>query len=215
MKIVVLIPTATEASLFRRDDVTTIVSGVGLTATSYATYKAIQEHRPDWLILAGIAGVFPHSPFRIGDSMIVQDELEADLGFFTRSGFVHLAQLEIDMDFDRRHALRCPHTAKAAYLPTARGISVNAGMAPFIDTQGFDIENMEGAAFFYVCQREQQAFLELRTVSNIVSTTDDQWDMQGSVRAMTAALNELIDHLQSSTDVPGNATGLHVAIHPA
>ena len=198
MKIVVLIPTATEASLFRRDDVITIVSGVGLTATAYATLKAIHEHRPDWLILAGIAGVFPQSRFRIGDSMIVQDELEGDLGFFTRSGFVHLAHLEIDMDFERRHALSCPYTDKAACLPTARSISVNAGMAPCLDTQGFDIENMEGAAFFHVCQHERQAFLQLRTVSNIVSTTDDQWDMQGSVRAMTAALNELISHLQSA-----------------
>jgi nucleoside phosphorylase len=52
-----LFPTATEASLFRSDDVISIVSGVGLTCTAYATMKAIYEHRPDWLILSGIAGV--------------------------------------------------------------------------------------------------------------------------------------------------------------
>lgn len=200
MKILVLFPTATEASLFKRDDVVSIVSGVGLTATAYASHKAIVRHQPDLLILAGIAGVFPHSGYRIGDSMIIGDELEADLGFFTAGGFVHLAELPIDMAFERRHTLHCPYAGLVRDFPLARGISVNAGMAPFIDSSSFDIENMEGAALFHVCQQERQAFLELRTVSNIVSTTDDQWDMQGSVSAMTAALHQLIDDCLARSD---------------
>jgi len=199
MKIVILFPTQTEASLFRREDVTCIVSGVGLTATAYATLKAIHDHRPDLLILSGIAGAFPHSGFQIGDVSVVAAELEADFGFFTTDGFVHMAKLPINMEFKRRHTLTCPAASTQLPFPLSRSISVNAAMAPFIDSSEFDIENMEGAAFFHVCQEENQAFLELRAISNLVQIGNDQWDMNGSVLAMTTGLHRLIDYLQIQT----------------
>jgi len=199
MKIQVLFPTATEASLFHRDEVKTCISGVGLTATAYATLKAIHQDRPDMLILAGIAGVFPGRDFALGEVTLIHSEVEADLGFFTPHGFVHMAQLPIDMEFERRHVLHCPHLPPDFPMRQARSISVNAAMADFIDIADADLENMEGAAFFHVCQKEQQAFLELRAISNIVKVGDDQWDMQTSVAAMTRGLHSLIDHIQQKS----------------
>jgi futalosine hydrolase len=196
MKITVLFPTQTEASLFHDDAVNCIVSGVGLTATAVATLRAIQQHRPDVLILAGIAGMYSHAPFKIGDVLLVESEVEGDLGFFTPEGFVHMAHLPLDMEFERRHTLHCPHLPADAPFPLARSASLNAAMAPFIDSSELDIENMEGAAFFHVCQQENQRFLELRAVSNLVKIGDDQWDMQGSVRAMTDGLHQLIGLLR-------------------
>lgn len=196
MKITVLFPTQTEASLFHDDAVNCIVSGVGLTATAVATLRAIQQDRPDVLILAGIAGMYPHAPFKIGDVLLVESEVEGDLGFFTPEGFVHMAHLPLDIEFERRHTLHCPHLPTDAPFPLARSASLNAAMAPFIDSSELDIENMEGAAFFHVCQQENQRFLELRAVSNLVKIGDDQWDMQGSVRAMTDGLHQLIGLLR-------------------
>ncbi|MBI3285139.1 MAG: purine phosphorylase [Burkholderiales bacterium] len=198
MKITVLFPTQTEASLFQRENVTSIICGVGLTAAASATLKAIYQQQPDILILAGIAGVYPHAGYKIGDVMLVQSEVEGDLGFFTPGGFVHLAQLPLDMDFDRRHTLHCPHLPSGVPFPLARSMSLNAAMAPFVDTRNVDIENMEGAAFFHVCLQEKQRFLELRSISNVVQPCEDNWDMQGAVRAMTAGLHQLIDLLQQS-----------------
>lgn len=195
MKITILFPTKTEASQFQRNDVDVIVSGVGLTATAIATLKAIQQNKPDVLILAGIAGAFPHSAFQIGDVVLVESEVEGDLGFFTPEGFVHLANLPIEMDFERRHTLLCPHLPYTAPFKLARGVSLNAAMAPFIDTTNVDIENMEGAAFFHVCLQEGQKFLELRAISNMVEIGDDNWDMQGSVLALTNGLHRLVDTL--------------------
>ncbi|MES2048186.1 MAG: purine phosphorylase [Pseudomonadota bacterium] len=195
MKITVLFPTKTEASLFQHDGVDVIISGVGLTATALATLKAIQQNTPDVLILAGIAGAFPDSAFKIGEVVLVESEVEGDLGFFTPDGFVHLAHLPIEMDFERRHTLSCPHLPPTAQFKLARSVSLNAAMAPFIDTTNVDIENMEGAAFFHVCLQEKQTFLELRAISNMVKIGDDTWDMQGSIRALTDGLHNLIDLL--------------------
>ena len=197
MKITVLFPTKTEASLFQDDSVIRIISGVGLTATAVATLRAIQQHQPDVLILAGIAGMYPHASFQIGDVLLVESEIEGDFGFFTPAGFVHMAHLPLDMDFERRYSLHCPYLPNDAPFPSARSASLNAAMAPFIDTRELDIENMEGAAFFHVCQQENQRFLELRAVSNLVKIGDDQWDMLGSVRAMTDGLHQLIALLRN------------------
>lgn len=194
MKITILFPTKTEASLFQRDDVDVIISGVGLTATAIATLKAIQQNTPDVLILAGIAGAFPDSAFKIAEVVLVESEVEGDLGFFTPDGFVHLAHLPLEMDFERRHTLSCPYLPAAPFR-LARSVSLNGAMAPFIDTTNVDIENMEGAAFFHVCLQENQRFLELRAISNMVKIGDDNWDMQGSVGALTEGLHKLIDQL--------------------
>jgi adenosylhomocysteine nucleosidase/futalosine hydrolase len=168
---------------------------VGLTATAIATLKAIQQYQPDILILAGIAGAFPHSPFHIGDVVLVESEVEGDLGFFTPEGFVHLAHLPLEMDFERRHTLLCPYLPHPSPYKLARGVSLNAAMAPFIDSKNIDLENMEGAAFFHVCLQEKQKFLELRAISNMVKIGDDNWDMQGSVLALTNGLHRLLDAL--------------------
>lgn len=195
MKILVVFPTSTEAQFFSHPKVTTAISGVGLSATAYNTVKLIAQHKPDWLIMAGIAGVYPHSSLKIGDVVLVESECEADLGFFTPGGFTHLADLDLAMDFSVIKYWGCPYLPKNSILPIAKSNSMNAAMAPFIHTQDADIENMEGAAFFQVCLAEQQKFLEVRSVSNLVKIGDDQWDMEGSIRALTEGLHKVIEYL--------------------
>ena len=175
--------------------VITEIGGVGLSAAAYSTTKIIDLHQPDWLIMAGIAGVYAHSAFAVGDVVLVNSECESDLGFFTPSGFTHLANVNVDMDFTIAKEYLCPYLPKQLVLPIARSNSMNAAMAPFVQTAGIDIENMEGAAFFQVCLAEQQKFLEVRSISNRVKIGDDQWDMEGSIRALTAGLHRVIDYL--------------------
>ncbi len=195
MKIVVVFPTATEAQFFSHQHAITEIGGVGLSAAAYSTTKIIAQHQPDWLIMAGIAGVYAHSAFAVGDVVLVSSECECDLGFFTSNGFTHLADLKLDMDFSIAKEYVCPHLPVQPILPIANSNSMNAAMAPFVQTAGIDIENMEGAAFFQVCLAEQQNFLEVRSISNLVKIGDDEWDMEGSIRALIAGLHKVIDYL--------------------
>ena len=181
MKIEVLFPTPTEARDFRRAGVGTHVSGVGIAATAYSTLKIIQSRQPDWLILAGVAGVYPHAGLKVGEVVLVESEVEGDLGFFTPDGFTHLA-----------------HLPAAAPFATARSMTLNAALAPFVDASQVEIENMEGGAFFHVCQQERVRFLELRAISNVVRLGHDDWDVDGAVQALTRGLHQLVDHLQDT-----------------
>ena len=69
-------------------------------------------------------------------------------------------------------------------------------MAHYVNTEFVDLENMEGAAFFYACLQENQPFLELRAISNFVNVDNDEWDMQGSIKSLTKALHQLLDDIQ-------------------
>ena len=195
MKIVVVFPTTTEAQFFSHPQVITEICGVGLSSAAYRTSKIIAQHKPDWLIMAGIAGVYAHSSFGVEDVLLVKSECECDLGFFTPGGFKHLADLDLNMDFSITKEWLCPHIPNEPLLPIARSNSMNAAMAPFIKVDGVDIENMEGAAFFQVCLAEKQKFLQVRGISNVVKIGDEDWDMEGSILSLTKGLHKVVDFL--------------------
>lgn len=212
MKIFVIFPTATEAQFFTHPLVDVVIGGVGLSAATLSTMKLIAKHKPDWLILAGIAGVYPNASFSIGDVVLVSDEYEADLGFFTPSGFTHLTQLDLAMDVSTPDHWHCPHIEAVNGFSLARSNSVNTALAPFVKTNNIDIENMEGAAFFQACLSEEQKFLEIRSISNRVCIHDDGWDMVGSIKNLTQALHQLIEQLLASK-ITTTENEDHISIH--
>lgn len=200
MKIAVIFPTKDESKHFKRDDVDTIFGGVGLIASTYSTTKYILTHKPDVMIMAGIAGVYKGSDLKIGDSILVNRERISDLGFFNEHGFKDFSKMELDMDFDKSIEIDCPYIDSEMPFRTGVSNSMNCAMASFVDTDNVDVENMEGAGFFYACNKEGVKFYELRTISNEVNLTHDDWDYDKSIRNLTTELNRLIDYLQNKID---------------
>lgn len=195
MKIVVLFPTFSEAKYFEREDVIVKFSGVGITSSAYATTKIICEERPDVMIMAGIAGVYQNSKFKIGDCVLVSREHEADLGFFYEDGFRHISDMNRDMKFDVFPSLECPYVNDQMPLPLAVGNTMNCAMASFVKVNGVDVESMEGSPFFHVCLKEGVRFFEVRSISNVVDPVHEDWDYEGSIRSMSQGVNQLIDYL--------------------
>ena len=76
MRTVVLFPTAGEAEAFRRrcPGVAYRITGVGPAAAAAATARAVVDERPDLLLLAGIAGVYPASEVAVGEVVAVAEE---------------------------------------------------------------------------------------------------------------------------------------------
>lgn len=197
--ITVVFPTRTEAKYFNRPGVHVDFCGVGLVSAAYHTARIIHEQRPDLLIMGGIAGVYKHSSLKIGDTVLVSAEREADLGFFYPEGFRHIADMHRDMDFDVHRFIECPYLSDDLPLPLAKSNSMNAAMAPFVPTEEVDIENMEGAAFFYVCRQERQCFFEVRSISNTVDIHREDWDYETSIKNMTDGINILLDYIQQKS----------------
>ena len=125
MRTVVLFPTAGEAEAFRRrcPGVAYRITGVGPAAAAAATARAVVDERPDLLLLAGIAGVYPASEVAVGEVVAVAEERVEGL--------------------PERYADVYRPTFAVPGLRTAVSNSVaRSGAAP----AGAEVENMEGAA---------------------------------------------------------------------
>lgn len=123
MRTVVLFPTAGEAEAFRRrcPGVAYRITGVGPAAAAAATARAIVDERPDLLLLAGIAGVYPASEVAVGEVVAVAEERVEGL--------------------PERYADVYRPTFAVPGLRTAVSNSVaRSGAAP----AGAEVENMEG-----------------------------------------------------------------------
>ena len=199
MKITILFPTKDDSKFFEpREGVSIAYTGVGLVASTYNTTIEILKNNPDILIMAGIAGVYPHSSMKIGDTVLVSKEKCADIGFFFPNGFKHLSDMDLDMEFEDLFDIECPYIEEKMPFESAASLSMNAAMAPFIRETDGEMENMEGFGFFYACRKANKKFYELRSISNVVDiNSNDQWDYDSSIRNLTEALNKLIDYLRT------------------
>lgn len=188
LRVVVLVPTEGERKYFREylpDDVAVYTSGAGMAAVAAATARAAAG-KPDMVILAGIAGAYPGSGVAVGDCVLVESERVADQGAFRPGGFMPLYA----RDFE------CPCAAHVKAVRRVAGCTVNAAAGSFFAPAG-DIENMEGAAFFAVCESMGVPFLEIRAISNMTTDRREQWKLDEAFRALAEGVKKVIDEIRS------------------
>lgn len=182
-----------------------LITGPGLTATTYHLSKYISRCKPRFVIMAGIAGSFD-SRILPGTVVLVKEDRIADEGVWEKNKWYSLA----DMGFQPKNKfpfkngwLKNGSTAvKLSSLKKCKGISVNqisvqrsvierirSNYAPVI-------ESMEGAALHYVCLMENIPFLQLRAVSNQVGIRDKKkWNFTDSINNLNKELINLLDKL--------------------
>ncbi|MFI3330582.1 MAG: hypothetical protein R3Y38_02110 [Rikenellaceae bacterium] len=163
----------------------THVCGIGLANSSSESMWAIEHHKPCLVIMVGIAGKYAHSNLQIGESVLVESELTSDCGAFYGDEFRSTFAQEYLCPFVKNYSFK-----------TVKSATVNVCAAPFITPQA-EIENMEGAGFFASATKLRVPFLELRTISNTVSATREDWDMDLALKNMNLALKKLLDEIKA------------------
>lgn len=174
-KIIVLVPTEKEAAYMDPAAVPYHICGVGQAACAASTAAAIIEEKSDLLILAGIAGAYGDDP-GIGQTVAVTSETEADLGRMSDGVFTPL--------FRKVY----PAPVAAPGYPAVDANTVDCAGFPDASTTGAAIENMEGAAFFAVCERFGVPAMEVRTISNRVGHPIEPEDMALATGNLAAEL---------------------------
>ena len=185
-----------------------IVTGVGLSFTTYHLTRLLQKEEYDLVINAGIAGSF-YDELSIGTVVNITSEQFGDLGIEEPGGFKTLFQagfLKEDQFPFQGGKLLNPHFNESIELPNVNGLSVNVshGCDETIDKLKInfdaDVESMEGAAVFYVCLMEDVPFLEIRAISNFVESRDTtKWDIPTALENLT---DELLKILRNFATVP-------------
>ncbi|HHB78802.1 MAG TPA: futalosine hydrolase [Saprospiraceae bacterium] len=183
----------------------TLVTGVGLVATTFHMTYILSHNEFDLVIQAGIAGSFRKN-IPIGQTVFVLTETIADLGSEDQDGSILSA---FDMGFIKKDEfpfengkIHNPAAESAGFLQQVHAISSNTshGSQTSIDRlikqYDPDIESMEGAAFFYACRMMNVPFLEIRAISNYVEPRQkSNWNIPLAIDQLNETLIGIIDVL--------------------
>jgi futalosine hydrolase len=186
-------------------EISVLVTGIGSVATAWGMSKLLASgERPDLAINAGIAGSFSEL-INIGDIVFPVEDCFADAGIEEGNSFLTLGEAGLDNPdrFPFRNGkLFADHEIVKKISPVlkpVRAVTVNCAsgseqtIARLLKKFNPEIETMEGAAFFYICSREEIPFLALRSISNrIESRNRKNWNIRLALDNLSEKLNEII-----------------------
>ncbi|MBP7273622.1 MAG: futalosine hydrolase [Saprospiraceae bacterium] len=183
-----------------------LITGVGITATTYALTKCLQKNKFDIVINAGICGAY-HNQLVIGDVISIISEEFGDFGVTDAQGNFLDA---FDSHFYSNNTFPFCNGKlinevgeSGTYFKKAKGVTVNQSSGAVMAIEKLhnkfnaDVETMEGAAFFYVCLHEKVNFLSIRAVSNYVTERNKEaWNIPLAVENLNKALIQVTDFYQ-------------------
>lgn len=151
----------------RRPDLDIRICGVGAAQTARFMQCMLAKEHPEAVVLCGIAGAYVET-LRTGDTVAVVRERMAGVPAIFAEEYAS--------------AIRFDGLTEAV----ANTVS-NVG-AP---ADGAQIENMEGAVVFAICESAGVRCGEIRTVSNRVDDAREKWDIPAALESLTKVLTEI------------------------
>jgi futalosine hydrolase len=174
-----------------------LYSGIGVMQTTYHLMDYLSHRHPDGWIQAGIGGAYDRS-LSIGSTYQVISEIMAGFGAQHQDGIIH-DQFRMEwMDpnafpYDNG-VLHCPYRPSWNLSTTSGMTSFYAhGHAASIEllakSPTGQIENMEGAPFFYISLVRKIPFLSIRSISNYVEPRNRAaWKIRESIYQLNDTL---------------------------
>ena len=211
MNILLIAATAKEIEPFfeyyrntrKPQNIDVLITGIGLTATTYRLLKQLQLKPPDLVIQAGVAGCFDKK-IPLGTVVAVKKETIADQSVIELKKLKTLFDLQLiphdQFPFKKGWLENNNEALKKLKLKKVDAISVNEITTSRQRVSFYEesfkpaIESMEGAALHYTCLMEKIPFLQLRSISNYIAERDKtKWDMKRSIVNLNKELIHLVE----------------------
>lgn len=196
------------------------IGGVGMAEIAAATLRAVKAKKPDLVILCGVAGAYAPTPNYANRSssalqrgQVVEVVTERVAGIPARYARAY-ETTGPETGLPPVHGITVNRTGEG--VPLYADQVAQAVDAPSDDFAGCDIvshdgfsqegapqaddassddlpwiENMEGAAFFAVCETLGVAACQIRAVSNYVGEPFEAWAVEEAVRNLTETLKQI------------------------
>jgi len=188
-----------------RVTVDVLITGIGLTATTYSLSRQLFTKRPDLVIQAGVGGCFDKN-IPTGSVMAIKKEAIADQSVIELNSLKTLFDLKLvpenQFPFSKGWLVNKQDILKKCRLKKVTGISVNEITTDrkkvrfYLDHFSPVVESMEGAALHYVCLKENIPFIQLRAVSNYIAERNKKkWNMKESIINLNNELIRLFNQL--------------------
>lgn len=186
-----------------------LYSGIGIMQTALTLMEYISHRHPNGWIQMGIGGAFDPS-LRIGEVYQIQSEMLTGFGAEDRDGRImdpfELGWNDPDGFPFTNGKLECSYRSPYP-LTTATGMTTfhSSGHQLHIDQmrskQHGQIENMEGAPFFYISLIKRIPFLSIRSISNMVEPRDTgKWKMESAIQNLNDAVLHIFEESKLNPD---------------
>ena len=176
---------------------------IGMMAATFHLQK-LAAQKPDLIIQCGIAGSY-HNDLPIGETVVVANEM-TDIGAENQDHLLSLFDLNLQqpnqMPFVQQ-LLPCPYLKNLDIsLQQVKGLTVNCVSGTELtiqkrkDKYNASIETMEGAALHYVGLMTQIPFLQIKTISNLVTIRNRaDWKVELALENNAIEVKKIITNL--------------------
>ncbi len=181
------------------------ITGVGMVATAFELGRHLATHQYNLAINLGICGSFDRS-LNLGDVVEVTSDILAELGAEDDEGFLPIEQLGFgESVFNATAAINSINGAgdDSLRLKTVQGVTVNtvhgneAHIVKTVNRLNPQVESMEGAAFFYACEKFNLPCLQIRAVSNYVEKRNRaNWQIGLAIKNLNIFAGRLLQQLE-------------------
>lgn len=182
-----------------------LITGIGLTSSTYSLTKQLAIKRPALVIQVGVGGCFD-TELPLGTVVAIKQEAIADQSVIELDKLKTLFDLKLvpqdKYPFKKGWLVNKSEVLKKVKLKKVNGISTNeittSPKKSAFYTETFDpvVESMEGAALHYVCLMEKIPFLQLRAVSNYIAERNKKnWNMKESIINLNKELIQLLEKI--------------------
>lgn len=189
----ILVVSATKEELKTLNNIEVLITGAGIPNTILELTNHLNHHKYDLIINIGICGSFKNK-YDIGDVVeIIKDEF-AEIGYQDGDKFFSLnKKFGINTIFN---------TSSLTNFPKVNAITLNtvhgniSSIERVINQLNPDVESMEGAACFMVCQYFNVPCVQIRAISNKVEERDvSKWNIPLAINNLNVALEKIIKDL--------------------
>ena len=192
MKILLVVATESEIIKEKFNDCDVIVTGIGMVNATFSLTKILSEKDYDLVINMGVAGSFSNE-IRIGDVVEVIEDVLSEIGFENGNSFSEFTNFRV------KNSLKVD---KKTNLKKAKGITVNTvhgnkkTIAEIVSRLSPDVESMEGAACFMVCDQFEIPCIQIRAISNKVEKRNKKnWNLDLAISNLNTEVEKIINFL--------------------
>jgi len=192
MNVLIVAATKPEIISERISDLPILITGMGMVNTAINLTRELNENNYDLVINMGISGSFSDE-IKIGDVVEVIEDCFSEIGFENGESFSEFSDLDTKTRFivDGRTSLR---KVKGITVNTVHGIenSINN----IVERLHPDIESMEGAAVFKVCEEMKIPCIQIRSISNKVEKRNkENWNLDLAISNLNIEVEKIISTL--------------------
>jgi len=192
MNVLIVAATRSEITSDKIIDLPVLITGVGMINTAIGLTKELNNNDYDLVINIGIAGCFSNE-IKIGDVVEVIEDCFSEIGFEDGEFFSEFSDFDIKMKYKVK--------GKTS-LRKVKGITVNTvhgntnSVHNIIERLHPDIESMEGATVFKVCEEMEVSCIQIRSISNKVEKRNKKnWNLDLAISNLNLEVEEIINSL--------------------